>query len=75
MGLYAISLYLGLWAWMIYTILVYVAVIKYLSVLKGTVARDFFFLLFYGSSLYGPKILRLKEFSFLFSFREAIQIF
>ncbi len=45
------------------------------QLLKGTVARDFLVSLFYGSTLYGPKISRLKGFSFLFRFREAIRIF
>ncbi len=44
--------------------------------LKGTVARDFLVLFFFhGSTLSGSQISRLKVFSFLFRFREAIQIF
>jgi hypothetical protein len=43
---------------------------------KGTVARDFLaWVFFHGSTLYGPRISRLKGFSFLFCFRAVIRIF
>ncbi len=43
---------------------------------KETVARDFLAsVFFHGSALYGPQISRLKGFSFIFRFREVIQIF
>jgi hypothetical protein len=45
------------------------------AMFKGTEARDFLYFFFHGSTLYKPQISRLKGFSFLFRFHEAIRIF